>query len=143
MNDDAIPIINRDFPTNTPASVRVKELHRLWCYYNDTKHAHEQSERSREYAAQVGTGIIRSPLDSPKAQKERAAAIPILKLAVLDHIERIEELPQKALKTLTPDEHLNMRWVLYSMRQERAREAELETLQEQHKTPERDHGRNR
>jgi len=140
MIADPVPIITKDFPANTPASVQVSELHRLWCLYNDTKQTKEHFERSREYASKTGTGYIS---DSAQAQKERAAAIPVLKLAVLEHVERIEKLPQKALKALTPDEHLNLRWVLYHMRQERAREAELEALQEQHQTQERNDERSR
>lgn len=143
MNDNPIPIIMRDFPDDASVKDQVQEFYDRWALYNETRRTFEQIEQSRHYAERSGTGIIGDPEISKREQQERANALPILKLGVLDALERIEKLPKTALQSLSKDDHLNLRWALVSLRQEREREAELEQLQEHHLAQERGDDRSR
>jgi hypothetical protein len=136
MNTDPIPIIIREFPTNSPASIQVQEFYDRWEMLNETQQRFEQTERNLHYAAKTNTSLIGNAADIKRDQQERAAALPVLKLSVLEALERVERIPDKALQTLSEDDRI-------SLSQAKTRDDELTQLQERFQVEERDNDRER
>ena len=143
MNTDPIPIIIREFPTNSPASIQVQEFYDRWEMLNETQQRFEQTERNLHYAAKTNTSLIGNAADIKRDQQERAAALPVLKLSVLEALERVERIPDKALQTLSEDDRIKLRWALLSLSQAKTRDDELTQLQERFQVEERDNDRER
>lgn len=140
---EPILIMTRAFPDDAPVKDQVREFYDRWSIYNETKRSFEQVEQSLHFAERSGTSIVGDPVTAERDQQERAAALPILKLGVLEALERVEKLPNIALQSLSKDDRINLRWALVSIQQARAREEDLARLQKHHQAQERDDDRHR
>jgi len=142
-NGDSRPFIVRQFLEGAPVRVQVREFYDRWMLFNETKREFEQTELNMMYAAKNNITLIGDASDLKRDQRERTNAIPILKVSVLEALERVKILSDEALRTLPPDERINLRWALHSLSQLQSREEALAQLQLNYANRERDHDRER